>query len=166
MSTLNELKSKFFALDNSEQKTVIVGILFVVLFLLYIVVYKPMNSTLTQLQQSNVKNQELLIWMKESVAQLKGSGKGKNSANKRGNRSLSEVINTSAASAKVSISRSQPRENNQYQIWLDKVVFDDMVDWIERLTRDYGVAVNSVNLGATDSNGMVRASITFHDFGR
>jgi len=166
MSTVKELKAKFFALDNSEQKTLMLGAVVVSLFILYSLIYKPLDNSVVQLTESNAKNQELLVWMKQSVIQLKGKGAGSTTGSKRGSRSLNEVINTSAANAKISISRSQPRDNNQYQIWLDKVAFNNLVDWLQVLTRDFGIAVNSINLVKTDTDGLVRVSITFQDFGR
>ncbi len=162
---INALKTKYLALENSEQKIVLLGAIVVVIFVLYSLIYKPLNSSIEQLQASNQSSQELLVWMAESVASLKGGTKSSPGVDKRRGRSLNVIINTTASVSKISISRSQPRDNDQYQIWLDKAVFNDVMAWLNVLQQDYGIHVSSINLGSTQSKGLVGVNLTFQDQG-
>ncbi|PCJ49383.1 MAG: hypothetical protein COA74_05860 [Gammaproteobacteria bacterium] len=164
MSYLTILKDKYQSLDAREQKILAAGILVVSIFILYTLIFKPMNDSISHLEKSNASNQQLLAWMAKSVASIKGTSSG-NNVNKRKGRSLNVIINTTASSAQISISRSQPRDNKQYQIWLDKAMFKDLLLWLNILHKDYGIYVNSINLSVTDIKGQVRVNLTFQDAG-
>ncbi|MCP3673792.1 MAG: type II secretion system protein M [Gammaproteobacteria bacterium] len=165
MSVMTELTDKFKAMENREQKILVSGLIFVLLFIVYSMIYKPMTSSIGSLQKSNAENQQLRIWMAESVAAIKNSSGSKSNTNKRRGRSLNEVINSTASDAKISISRSQPRDNNQYQIWFDQIVFNELLVWLNVLQTDFGVYVSNINLGTTNKNGLVRVNLTFQDIG-
>ena len=165
MSMFNEMKGKFNTLEASEKKMLLIGSVFVLFFIIYSLLYKPMVDSISRLEKSNTANQELLVWMKQSVASLGGKNSGKKSVDKRRGRALNVVINTTATSARLSISRSQPRDNKQYQIWLDQVVFNDLLKWLDVLQKDYGIFVSNINLSTTDEKGKVRVNLTFQDSG-
>lgn len=165
MSIINELKDKYNTLEASERKMLTLGSVFVVFFFVYALLYKPMVNAIDRLEKSNATQQELLVWMKQSVASLSGKTSGRNAIDKRRGRALNVVINTTASSARLNISRSQPRDNKQYQIWLDQVVFNDLLRWLDVLQKDYGIFVSNINLSTTDEKGKVRVNLTFQDSG-
>jgi len=165
MSNINELKAKFASLEGREKKLLMTGTLVVLIFLVYLTAYKPMVTSISSLKQSNIENQQLLVWMTQSAASIKKSTGGGNKAKSRNGRSLNQLINSAASKAKISISRSQPRDNNQHQIWLDQVVFSELLLWLDVLQKDYGIFVNNINLGASDKSGTVRVNLTFQDSG-
>jgi general secretion pathway protein M len=164
MSSFTELMNKYHALDSREKKMLNSGVLVVSIFIIYTLIFKPMNDSIVRLEKSNASNQQLLEWMTQSVASIKGSSSS-SSASKRNGRSLNVIINTTASSSSISISRSQPRDNNQYQIWLDKAMFNDVLNWLNILHKDYGIFVSSINLGVTEVKGQVRVNLTFQDSG-
>jgi general secretion pathway protein M len=164
MSFVTDLLNKYHALDNREKKILISGILVVSIFIIYTLMFKPLNDSINHLEKSNASNQQLLEWMTQSVASIKGSSSSK-SVSKRNGRSLNVIINTTASSSSISISRSQPRDNNQYQIWLDKAMFKDLLLWLNVLQKDYGIFVSTINLGVTEIKGQVRVNLTFQDSG-
>ncbi len=165
MSNLNDLKDKYNSLDSQEKKLLTFAGIFVIVFLTYFTIYQPMATSITNLQKSNTESQKLLIWMSQSAATIKKSTGGSNKAKSRGGRSLNQLINSTASKAKISISRSQPRDNNQYQIWLDQVVFNELLLWLVKLQTDYGIFVSNINLGTSDKSGLVRVNLTFQDPG-
>ncbi|MFT5521573.1 MAG: general secretion pathway protein M [Enterobacterales bacterium] len=164
MSSFTDLMNKYHALESREKQILNSGIVVVSIFIIYVLIFKPMNDSITRLEKSNASNQQLLEWMTQSVASIKGSTSSKN-VNKRNGRSLNVIINTTASSARISISRSQPRDNNQYQIWLDKAMFKDLLLWLNVLQKDYGIFVSTINLGVTEVQGQVRVNLTFQDSG-
>lgn len=165
MSLIEELTEKFNRLKSSERKLFILVVLTVTLLIIYGFIYKPVISSIDNMQQNNLKNQQLLVWMTESVATIKKASNNNNKTNKRGNRSLNEVINSTASRTNISISRSQPRDNNQYQIWLDQVAFNQLLVWLNGLQNDYGLFVSNINVSVTDKKGYVRVNLTFQDSG-
>lgn len=165
MNYIDLLKEKYNTLEKREQSILMVGGLIVILFLLYSLIFKPMGDAIERLDKNNASKQELLVWMTQSAANLKGSSANGGKVDKRRGRSLNVIINTTSSSAKIAISRSQPRDNNQYQIWLENVVFNDLLRWLDVLQKDYGIYVNNINLGTTDNSGKVRVNLTFQDSG-
>jgi len=164
MSNFSDLMVSYHTLENREKKILGAGILVVSIFIIYMFIFKPMSDSIIRLEKSNTTNQQLLEWITHSVASLKGSS-STSSVSKRNGRSLNVIINTTASSAQISISRSQPRDNNQYQIWLDKAMFNDLLLWLNVLQKDYGIFVSSINLGVTEVKGQVRVNLTFQDSG-
>lgn len=165
MSSIEQLTDRFNSLESRERKMLLMGLLTLLLIIIYSLIYKPVISSIASLQKSNVENQQLLVWMAQSAATIKNSSGGANKANKRAGHSLNEVINSTASSTKITISRSQPRDNNQYQIWLDQIVFNELLVWLAVLQNDYGVFVSNINIGTTDKKGYVRVNLTFQDAG-
>ncbi len=165
MISLSDLKDKYNALESQEKKLLTFAGIFVIVFLVYFAIYQPMASSISSLQKANTESQKLLIWMSQSAATIKKSTGGSNKAKSRGGRSLNQLINSTASKAKISISRSQPRDNNQYQIWLDQVVFNELLLWLDKLQMDYGIFVSNINLGTSDKSGFVRVNLTFQDPG-
>ena len=164
MSSFTDLMNKYHMLESREKKILNSGILVVSIFIIYTLIFKPMKDSIVRLEKSNANNQQLLEWMTKSVASIKGSSSGTNTSKRKG-RSLNVIINTTASRARISISRSQPRDNNQYQIWLDKAMFKDLLLWLNILNKDYGIFVSSINLGVTEVKGQVRVNLTFQDSG-
>ena len=161
MSSLDVFKNKYKGLESREQKSLIAGIVFVLFFILNTVIYKPMTSSIEQLKKSNADNSKLLVWMAQSANQIKNSaGSIKSNSNGAG-RSLNEIINSTASKKAITISRSRPRNNNQYQIWMDKVSFNDLLGWLNTLQNDYAVYVTSINLASSEQGGIVRVNLTF-----
>jgi general secretion pathway protein M len=165
MSNLTELKQKYNDLEGRERKILLLGLILVTIFIIHNFIYNPMHQSINKLRESNANKQELLVWMNQSVASIKASSSAQSTSNKRRGRSLNVIINTSASSAKINISRSQPRDNNQYQIWIDQVVFNELLNWLNILQTDYGIYVSTINLGTTDNKGQVRVNLTFQDSG-
>jgi len=165
MNGLRQLTENFNALESRERKMLTLGMLVVVIFIIYGLIYKPMNGAINRLQSSNQSNQELLLWMSKSVASIKGTSASGSKVDKRRGRSMNVIINTTASSAKITISRSQPRDNNQYQIWIDQVAFNEMLVWLNQLQQDYKINVSNINIGTTESRGQVRVNLTFLDSG-
>jgi len=141
------------------------GSLFAVVFLTYLLAYKPMTSSIISTQKSNVDNEKLLVWMTQSAATIKRSTGSSGKTTSRRGRSLNQLINSTASKTNISISRSQPRDNNQYQIWLDQVVFNELLVWLDLLQKEYGIYVSNINLGTSDNSGSVRVNLTFQDSG-
>ena len=160
MTQIEELQARFNALEKREQNLLTLAAVVVSICLVYLVLYKPLAGSVAQLQASHVSQTNLRDWMELQVAQLKASGTS-GATRVSSNKSLSTIINETAAANQIQISRSQPRPDNQYQIWLDKVTFNQLVTWLNSMQNDHGIFVQTVNISSTDNNGEVRVSLSF-----
>jgi general secretion pathway protein M len=162
MSVIEQAKAKYQSLDKRERQVLTFGVIALSILLIFNLVYRPLATAQQDLTAANEQDKALLIWMKQAVMQIQQAGTD-NSLEQRAGRNLNQILNSSASRYGISISRSQPRDNNQHQIWLDEVEFDKALTWINQLQNSYGIYVSSINLTTSEKKGFVRANITFQD---
>lgn len=160
MSQFEELQARFSALEPREQNLLSLAAVVVGICLIYLVFYKPLANSVEQLQAGHVSQTNLRDWMSLQVTQLKTAG-SPGGAVKASNKPLATIINETAAANQIQISRSQPRPDNQYQIWLDKITFSQLITWMNTMQTDHGIFVQTVNISSTEGNGEVRVSLMF-----
>ena len=160
MSQLQELQERFNALESREQNLLTLAGIVLVVCLVYLILYKPLATSVQQLQDNHVSQTNLRDWMTLQVTQLKASG-SQTTGTPKSNKPLSTIINETASANQIQISRSQPRPDDQYQIWLDKVGFEQLVQWLATMQTDHGIYVQTVNISRAEANGEVRVSLMF-----
>ena len=163
MEQLQALKARFEQLEQREQLLLTVAAMVIGIFIFVTLIYRPLSGSLDSARNAYHSENELRDWMQVKVAQLKQSSGTSSTASKRGNRSASVVINQAASQNSIQISRSQPRSNNQYQIWLEDVPFNQLMVWLADLQTDYGIHVHAINISRAEDNGKVRVNLTFQD---
>lgn len=163
MEYFASFKEWFQKLEQREQHLVILAGVVIAAVLIYFAAYRPVADNLDKVRSSHQSQLALHDWMKVQVAQLKKTKGSNATASKRGNRSFSVLINQTASADQIQISRSQPRGDNQYQIWLDKVKFNQLMVWLNKLQTDYGIYVHSINISKAEEGGEVRVNLTFQD---
>jgi general secretion pathway protein M len=163
MSQYQELKEWFKGLEQREQHLLVLAGVVIGAIVIYLLAFKPLATNLDSVKSSYQSQQALRDWMQVQVQQLKQSKSTGANQNNRGNRSVNVLINQTAAANQIQISRSQPRNENQYQIWLDKVTFSQLMTWLNNLQSEYGIFVYSINISKSEEEGMVRVNLTFQD---
>ena len=163
MEQFQALKARFDELDQREQYLLMLAALVIAVLIFVSAVYRPISGSLESARSAYHSQTELRNWMQRQVSQIKQSTNTSASASKRGNRSASVVINQAASQNSIQISRSQPRNNNQYQIWLEDVPFNQLMVWLNSLQSDYGIHVHAINISRAEDNGKVRVNLTFQD---
>ena len=163
MEQIQMLKARFDELEQREQYLLLAAGAVIIIFLFMSLVYRPLSSALTSERAAYFSQTELRDWMQTQVTLLKSQSSSSPATANRGNRSASVLINQAAAQNSIQISRSQPRGNNQYQIWLDKVPFNQLMIWLTDLQNDYGIHVQSINISKAEEEGQVRVNLTFQD---
>ena len=163
MEQLQELKARYQQLEQRQQYLVIAVAVALTIFLFMTLVYRPLSTSLESERAAYYSQTQLRDWMQSKVTQLKNQAKPTAGANNRGSQSATVLINQTASKNSIQISRSQPRSNNQYQIWLDKVTFNQLMVWLTDLQNDYGIHVHSINVSKAESDGQVRVNLTFQD---
>lgn len=149
---MSQIKTWYAGLQEREQKLVLVMSVLIGIFLFYSLIWQPLNNAVESQQKKVAKQEELLLYVEENIAriqQLKRSGSRKVSG------SLSSVVNRSVNRFNVSVSRMQP-QGDTLQVWLDEVVFSDLLEWLDHLTLTEGLVIKSVDIGDGDEPGIVR----------
>jgi len=150
---LAAIKTWWQGLNLREQRLVLAMSATFSIFLLYSLVWQPLNDNLANSKKSLASRQALLTWVADNTARYQSaksvSGKQKNSA------SLSSIINRTANQQQLTITRMQP-QGEQLQVWLDSVPFTQLLFWLEHLANNEGLRVQAIDLTKADNQGEVR----------
>ncbi|NQY88461.1 MAG: type II secretion system protein M [Colwellia sp.] len=147
------MKTWWQGLNLREQQLVLAMSATFSIFLLYSLVWQPLNDNLANSKKSLASRQALLTWVADNTARYQSvksvSGKQKSSA------SLSSIINRTANQQQLTITRMQP-QGEQLQVWLDSVPFTQLLFWLEHLANNEGLRVQAIDLTKADNQGEVR----------
>lgn len=150
---LSSVKTWWQGLNIREQRLVLaMGSAFSI-FLLYSLLWQPLNESLVKTEQKLASRQALLTWVTENTARyqnVKSMDSGKKSTG-----SLSSIINRTANQQQLTITRMQPQGDN-LQVWLDSAPFTSLLFWLENLANNEGLQVQAIDLAKGDKQGEVR----------
>jgi len=145
------MKAWFEQLAQREQRLVIAMSALVGIFLLYSVIWQPLNSNIATAEQKVARQQALLAWVEENTEKYKRASKGK----PQSGGSLSSVVNSSARQSGINVTRMQP-QGDDIQVWIDDVPFTTLLSWLESLSSSRGVMVKAIDINQLEKPGTVR----------
>lgn len=148
-----QLVNYWRSLKEQEQQLVMIGGAVFVIFVLVMGIFRPLNNAIEKAEQDNIKQQELLAWVDESIIKLKASG----SARVTNDRSLSQIVNSTRNRYQITISKMQPNDNS-LRLTIDSVEFNKLVEWLDELVNSQGVLIENLDLSKDDKSGFVRVS--------
>ncbi|MBL4910434.1 MAG: type II secretion system protein M [Alteromonadaceae bacterium] len=144
-------QQKWQQLNGREKILVSVMSLVVVIFLLYSLIWQPLNTQLVKSTKKLTRQQQLLTWVEKNTARYQQFNK--NGKVSRG--SLTGIVNQSARQKNITVTRMQP-QGDDIQVWIDEVPFELLLQWLEQLVSVNGLQIQAIDLSATDDQGMVR----------
>lgn len=150
---LSSIKTWWQGLNIREQRLMLVMSSAIAVFLLYSLLWQPLNENLSKTEQKLASRQALLSWVTENTARyqnVKSTGGGKKSSG-----SLSGIINRTANQQKLTITRMQP-QGDSVQVWLDSAPFTQLLFWLEHLANNEDLQVQAIDLTQADKQGEVR----------
>jgi len=146
------MKNWWQQLNIREQKLVGSMSVVIAIFMFYSVIWQPLNNNLLKTQKKLDRQQALLIWVDENTARyIKTNKTGKTSSSA----SLTSIVNRTANRNQISIARMQPQSRN-LQVWIDEVVFTDLLQWLALLSNQEGLQVKNIDISNTETPGVVR----------
>lgn len=143
-----------------EQRLVLVGALALLLTLLFLAVWEPLVQH-HQRQTLALDDARALANRLERI--------GAEVAARRGNRpsidrsaSLLATVDRAARSGTLGVtpSRLQPEGEREVRVWLDNLVFENLVSWMDELSTRHGIAVLTMDVERTGTPGRVNARLT------
>jgi general secretion pathway protein M len=150
---VSSVKAWWHGLAIREQRLVLAMGSAVAIFLLYSLVWQPLNENLAAAKKNLVNRQALLTWVDENTARYQSAqlSSGKNPTTG----SLSSIVNRTANQQQLTITRMQP-QGELLQVWLDSVPFTQLLFWLEHLANKEGLQVQAIDLTKGDLQGEVR----------
>ena len=150
---ISSIKTWWHGLALREQRLVLLMGSAVTIFLLYGLVWQPLNDNLASTKKSLESRQALLSWVDENATRYQRSQSV--GAKKPSTGSLSSIINRTANQQQLTITRMQP-QGELLQVWLDSVPFTQLLLWLEHLANEEGLLVQAIDLTKGDAQGEVR----------
>jgi len=147
------MKQWWAQLPEKERYLVILMTVMITFFLLFHLVWSPINNGLIKEAKKLERNQELLTFVKQSTANIK---KGSTAASKgKRSGSLSSVISNVAKRHQISISRVQP-QGEDIQVWIEEVSFNQLLIWLDDLKQNAALEVKSIDISEGNQGGIVK----------
>lgn len=148
-----QLMKQWRSLKEQEQQLVMVAGGVFIIFVLVMGIFRPLNNAIEKAQQSQIKQQELLAWVDDSIVRLKAAG----STSVASNTNLSQVVNSTRGRYKINISKMQP-SSDSLRLTLDSVEFNQLIEWLDELVNQHGLKIENLDLSRDDKSGYVRVS--------
>ena len=148
-----QLMQYWRSLKEQEQQLVMIAGGVFIIFVLVMGIFRPLNNAIEKAQQSQIKQQELLVWVDESIVKLKAAG----NTSVASNTNLSQVVNSTRGRYQIDISKMQP-STGSLRLTLDSVEFNLLIEWLDELVNQHGLKIENLDLSRDDKSGYVRVS--------
>ena len=157
------MKEWFSHLNQREQISLLALGLAMVLYLLYMFVWSPLDTGREQLTLQNNAIAESLVRVDAMVSQLlqqreKGASPGLK-------RNLTSVINQSTSRLGLPVIRLQPNSRGEIQVRFEDAAFDDVLKWLYEMEYTEGLLVRDVSVTPTGSSGRVNVTVRIAEAG-
>jgi general secretion pathway protein M len=157
------MKEWFAQLNQREQMSVLALGLALALYLLYVLVWSPLNSKRELLLLQNTAIAESQVRVDEMVSELmelRASGVKTGS-----NRNLTSVINESTSRLQLPVIRLQPNSRGEIQVRLENAAFDDVLKWLYHMEHTEHMLVREVSLTQSNTAGLVNVTARIAEAG-
>jgi len=157
------MKEWFNQLEKREQYILVTGVVAVVVYLFYGVLYTGVVNDRDTYTKRNVSDTKTLAWMTDTVqtiGKLRGTSGVSGDARLR-SKSLSQLSEMGAKRSGIRIGRFQPKGETEAQVWFDDVEFDKLLDFLARLELDYGLSIVDLSVNNSNAPGLVNARLKF-----
>ncbi|WP_054676188.1 type II secretion system protein M [Parasalinivibrio latis] len=148
------MKQWWSSISARERNLVLVCGAFLLVAVAYWGVIEPMNNRATQAQSRLAAAKSLDVWVKNKANDIMALRGTTGAGAPAQNLSLNQVITATVRPYNIQIERIQPR-NEQVQVAISPVPFNQLMAWIDNLAVRYGVTVDVLELSRGDQNGMV-----------
>ncbi|MAT94662.1 MAG: type II secretory protein PulM [Halioglobus sp.] len=152
------MKEWFAQLQQREQLSLLALAIALGLYLLYMLVWTPLDSRRDDLALQNNAIAASLTRVDAMVSeflQLRQSGARPGGAR----RNLTSLINQSTRAAQLPVSRLQPNSRGEIQVRMENAAFDDVLGWLYQMEYREGLLVREVSITETGTAGRVNATV-------
>lgn len=146
------MKAWWQQLNIREQRLVLLMSGVISIFILYGLIWQPLNENIAQQKLKIERQQTLLTWVEESTQRYK---QAKRNSLASSGASLSSIVNRTSRANNIIITRMQP-QGEDLQVWIDEISFNQLLTWLEKLASRDGLQVKNIDLSIADQQGVVR----------
>jgi general secretion pathway protein M len=151
------LKAWFLQFNQREQLSLLALALALALYLLYQLVWSPLDERRDQLALQNRGVAESLQRVDVMVSELVQLRDSDTRATTR--RNLTSLVNQSTSRWELQVNRLQPNSRGELQVRLESAAFDDLLAWLHDLEFREGLLVREVSITESGAAGRVNATV-------
>ena len=161
MSRFEELKTWYLSLERRERQALAAGAVSLTLLLVYASVVHPFFSAMHSAETRVEERQSLLEWMRPVAVQIQAL-RGQQPSGLQPGQSLLGTVDHSAAEAGfgTALKQVQADSDGSVRVQMQGAGFDNLVRWLERLHRQYGISVSALTAQRGSGPGTVDATLT------
>ncbi|PKF51404.1 type II secretion system protein M [Enterovibrio nigricans] len=141
-------------LSRREQRLLTVAMVALVLASLYWGVISPLQARAELAKQQLANEKSLLTWVNSKGAEIEALRSVSGSGGQVSALPLNQSVTSSVKRFNLEILRLQP-QREELQVWLKPMPFNSLLRWLDFLSKTHGVEVKFIDLGKTDTQGMV-----------
>ena len=151
------MKDWFYRFNTREQMSLLLLGGALLLYLVYVLLWSPLDGRRDDMAQRNVAAAESLQRVDGMVSEILCLREAGGSAAPR--RNLTGLINQTTASAGLTVTRLQPNSRGEVQVRMESVAFDAVMVWLNVLEIREGLLVQEVSLSQSGDGGRVNATV-------
>lgn len=150
--------------ERTEREQYILGAggIVVVILLVYVLIWKPLTSHVSNMRQEIIQDSSLLSWMDaaaDRIEQFRAQGYVKRQPSQQ---ALLVTVEQSLMQNRLSqyVSNTQQQNDQQINLTLKNVPFDKMMDWLEGLWKADNILVDTIAITNTTTSGVVNTTVS------
>jgi len=120
--------------------------------------WQPLQQFVDENQELRDSNLDLIQWMHSTEKQARLVSRN-SSSNRKSGQSLLALVERSARSANIQPDKMQPEGSDSVSVWFDKVSFNDMMRWLEKLEAEQNIYIHQITVNRQEQSGSVNARL-------
>ena len=157
MTEVKNLKQTFLTwyltLSESEQKLLKIAGAFFVIFLLYFTV-NTISTGVAEAERKLQQQKQLNTWALQQIAIINSAGKS-SASNSSSQRSMTQIINSTARRLNITIERLQPQKDDLVKVGIDEIGFNVLILWLHELASSHNIVAKNVDFSESNTTGLV-----------
>lgn len=153
------MKQWWLGLSLREKQTLMLGGIAVAIYIVYALIWSPLDNKIVAMREQIQQDQKLLAWMQAADKRLTGSDNPTPTPLLAS--SLLSVAQKQIKQSALADQLSQLRqaENDAVQLSFKQVDFDKLVTWLADSSRQKGLTVAQLTVAPSESPGIVSAEL-------
>lgn len=164
MEQIQQLKQWFYSLPSKEQMMVSGTGIVIIITLFYLIIWEPLHFGFQEEKQKQQSQEEILLWMQQAASEVKSlRAAGSQTTIRSNNKPITLVIEQTIKNAglKPSVKKIESSGNKGARVSLNDASFNQILVWLDTLSKHNGIQVVSANIERSDKPGRANARLTF-----
>lgn len=149
----------FNQLPLGLRRTFVLGGIFLAALLIIYGVLLPAHRFADEAAQQYRQRQSLLFWMQANENRARALRQLQQVHENATQEALLSTLLASAQNHDIAIKRFEPRDGNELSVWLENVLFNNVILWLDSLQQLYGIDAGQITVTGQERTGLVSAVI-------